>query len=104
MKQDVAEGFDGLQTFVNGSIPVVAYNVRKASKLDRILFTLLHELAHLLLKFGDIAEREKENLCHQFSGAMLLPEETIKAELGAHRRKLSTLELGNIKKQYGISM
>ena len=35
---------------------------------------------------------------------MLLPEKTIKAELGEHRNKLSTLELGNIKKQYGISM
>lgn len=104
VKLDVAEDFDGLQTFVNGNIPVVAYNVRKANKPDRIRFTLLHELAHLLLKFGDITEKEKETLCHQFSGAMLLPEETIKAELGAHRNKLSTLELGNIKKQYGISM
>jgi len=35
---------------------------------------------------------------------MLLPEATIKLELGAHRNKLSWLELGNIKKQYGISM
>jgi len=104
VKLDVAEDFDGLQTFVNGNIPVVAYNVRKANKPDRIRFTLLHELAHLLLKFDDITEREKENLCHQFSGAVLIPEVTIKAELGAHRNKLSTLELGNIKKQYGISM
>lgn len=104
VKLDVNEDFDGLQTFVNGDIPVVAYNVRKANKPDRIRFTLLHELAHLLLKFGDITERKKETLCHQFSGAILLPEETIKVELGAHRNKLSTLELGNIKKQYGISM
>lgn len=104
VKLDVAEDFDGLQTFVNGNIPVIAYNIRKANKPDRIRFTLLHELAHLLLKFGNLTEKEKETLCHQFSGAMLLPEETIKEELGAHRNKLSTLELGNIKKQYGISM
>lgn len=104
VKLDVAEDFDGLQTCVNGSIPVIAYNVRKANKPDRIRFTLLHELAHLLLKFGDISEKEKEDLCHQFSGAMLLPEKTIKSELGTHRNKLSILELGNIKKQYGISM
>lgn len=104
VKLDVDEDFDGLQTFVNGNIPVIAYNIRKANKKDRIRFTLLHELAHQLLKFGNITEHEKETLCHQFSGAMLLPEETIKTELGAHRNKLSTLELGNIKKQYGISM
>lgn len=104
IKLDVAEDFDGLQTFVNGSIPVVAYNARKTNKPDRIRFTLLHELAHLLLKFGNVSEREKETLCHEFAGAMLLPEEALKSELGEYRTKLSTLELGNIKKQYGISM
>jgi Zn-dependent peptidase ImmA (M78 family) len=61
-------------------------------------------LAHLLLTFGNITLKQKETLCYQFAGAMLLPEETIKAELGNHRNKLSLLELGNIKKQYGISM
>ncbi len=100
----VNDNFDGLQTRVNGTIPVVAYNANKINKPDRIRFTLLHELAHLLLKFGNISDRQKETLCHQFAGAMLLPEETIKAELGEHRNKLSSLELANIKKQYGISM
>lgn len=104
VKLDVDEDFDGLQTYVNLSIPVVAYNIKKANKPDRIRFTLLHELAHLLLRFGQIAEKEKESLCHQFAGAMLLPEEIIREELGLHRTKLSPQELGNIKKQYGISM
>ena len=104
VKLDVDDDFDGLQTYVNQTIPVVAYNIRKANKPDRIRFTLLHELAHLLLKFGEMSEKQKETLCHQFAGAMLLPEETIKAELGEHRNKLSVIELGNIKKQYGISM
>lgn len=104
VKLDVAEDFDGLQTWVNGNIPVVAYNKRKADKPDRVRFTLLHELGHLLLNFGKITDKQKETLCNQFAGAMLLPERTIKAELGDHRNKLSTLELGNIKKKYGISM
>ena len=104
IKLNVDEDFDGLQTYVNGNIPVIAYNSKKANKPDRIRFTILHELAHLLITFGDITEKQKETLCHQFAGAMLLPEETIKEELGKHRNKLSTLELANIKKQYGISM
>ena len=108
VKLNVAEDFDGLQTFVKYNndieLPVVAYNERKANKPDRIRFTLLHELAHLLLKFEDITARQRETLCHQFAGAMLLPEKTLKAELGNHRSKLSINELGNIKKQYGISM
>lgn len=100
----VNDDFDGLQTRVNDTIPVVAYNANKINKPDRIRFTLLHEMAHLFLKFGNITDRQKETLCHQFAGAMLLSEVAIKAELGEHRNKLSSLELANIKKQYGISM
>jgi Zn-dependent peptidase ImmA (M78 family) len=100
----VDEAFDGLQTLVNGKIPVIAYNAKKINKPDRIRFTLFHELAHLLLKFGELTERQKEVLCFQFAGAMLLPEVTVKAELGEHRNNLSALELANVKKQYGISM
>jgi Zn-dependent peptidase ImmA (M78 family) len=104
LKLNVDEDFDGLQTFVNGDIPVIAFNILKANKPDRIRFTLLHELAHLLLKFGNIIDREKENFCHKFAGAMLMPKETIIAELGQFRNKLSINELGKIKLQYGISM
>lgn len=104
VKLDVNDDFDGLQTWVNGSIPVLAYNVNKTNKTDRIRFTLLHELAHLLLKFGEMSEQQKEKLCHQFAGAMLLPAATLKTELGEHRNKISSLELANIKRQYGISM
>lgn len=101
---DADLAFDGLQTWVNETIPVVAYNGRKLQKSDRIRFTLLHELAHLLLGFGDVTDGQKEKLCHQFAGAMLLPEKTIKQELGDSRNRLYVPELGNIKKQYGISL
>lgn len=96
--------FDGMQTWVNKNIPVVAYNRNIAGKPDRIRFTLLHELGHLLLNFGDVTEHHKETLCHEFAGAMLLPDETIIDELGANRNRFSVPELGNVKKQYGISM
>lgn len=108
VKLDVSEDFEGLQTEViyndNIKIPVVAYNINKSNKPDRIRLTLLHELAHLLLKFDNVTHAQKEKLCFQFAGAMLLPDSTLKSELGNHRSKLSMNELGNIKKQYGISM
>lgn len=106
VKIDADLAFDGLQTWVNDSIPIVAYNSRNLDKHDRIRFTLLHELAHLLLgnSFGDITENQKETLCHQFAGSMLLPDIAIKAELGENRNRLLIPELGNIKKQYGISL
>lgn len=104
VKLDIATDFNGLHCVVNGTIPVIAYQVRKANDLDTIRTTLLYEVAHLILKFGNITEREKENLCQQFSEALLLPEKAIKTALGMHRTKLSTLELEHLKKRYGISM
>lgn len=104
VKIDADHSFDGLQTWVNGNIPVVAYNLQKLEKSDRIRFTLLHELAHLLLDFGDITDNQKETLCHQFAGAMLLPESTLREELGNSRSKILVQEVAAIKKQYGVSM
>lgn len=105
VKLNADGAFDGLQTFANGTIPVIAYNEGKLSKKDRIRFTLLHELAHLLLRFDEnLTHAQIEKLCNQFAGAMLLPESGIKYELGESRNRLSMNELGNIKKQYGISM
>lgn len=105
IKLDADGNFDGLQTMANTNIPVIAFNERQMNKKDRIRFTLLHELAHLLLSFDDrLTHKEIETLCHQFAGAMLLPESIIKIELGQFRNRLSINELGNIKKQYGISL
>lgn len=101
-----AEGmFDGLQTLVNDQIPVIAYNCKISDKPDRIRFTLLHELAHLLLNFSDnLAYSQKEKLCHQFAASMLLPKKALIQELGIKRNKISIQELGYIKKEYGISI
>jgi len=103
---DVSVAFNGLQTWVNGNIPVIAWNVNYNKKKDRIRFTLLHELGHLLFgdRFGDVSDKQKETLCHQFAGAMLLPESSLKTELGDHRNKIHFKELAHIKQHYGISM
>jgi Zn-dependent peptidase ImmA (M78 family)/DNA-binding XRE family transcriptional regulator len=101
---DADTNFNGMQTWANEAIPVVAFNRNLAGKPDRIRFTLLHELGHLLLTFGNVTTSQKETLCHQFAGAMLIPEDTLKQELGENRNKLSLQELGNVKRRYGISM
>lgn len=51
-----------------------------------------------------LTDHQIETLCHQFSRAMLFPDDTILEELGTNRKRLSIQELGNIKKQYRISM
>lgn len=98
------ESFDGMQTYVNGNIPVIAINTDKVKSADRKRFTALHELAHLLLPIKHLPERKKETYCHQFAGAFLLPAATAYKELGKGRSKLMIQELSMLKKQYGISI
>lgn len=96
--------FDGMQTWVNEKFPVIAINIEKVKSSDRIRFTILHELCHLLLKLKHLSEKQKEKFCHQFAAAMLLPAETAYKELGKKRNKMMIQELGALKKQYGISI
>lgn len=98
--------FDGLSTWVNGSIPVIGLNkvVKGNDDLDRYRFNALHELAHLFLDLQAFSEEEEEKLCHYFSGAMLLDKRSIEKELGLKRQNIALQELKAIKKQYGISM
>jgi len=103
---EAEDGFDGLQTWVNGKeTPVIVLNEAKfKSKRDRKRFTALHELAHLLLPFGDIDEKLEEKLCHRFASALLLPKKAVIKELGIKRNKISIHEFGFLKEQYGISI
>jgi len=98
------DGFDGMQTWLNQTIPVIVINKSKLKSADRIRFTVLHELAHLLLPLGNLSDRIKERYCNQFAAAMLIPKDAIQKELGISRKKLFIQELGELKKQYGISM
>jgi len=100
------DAFDGFSTWVNEKIPLIVLNKDKLQNtLDRKRLTALHELAHLLLSdLEDFEEKEKERLCHYFAAAMLVPEDTLKKELGGKRNRLSFRELGALKQQYGISM
>jgi Zn-dependent peptidase ImmA (M78 family)/DNA-binding XRE family transcriptional regulator len=99
------DSFDGMQAWVNGHIPVIAINKDKIKPPDRVRFTALHELCHLLLNdLSNHPEKKKEKLCQQFSAAMLLPEKTAFEELGKERKKIMIQELGLLKKQYGISI
>jgi len=102
---NAGNSFDGMQSWVNGNIPVIAINMDKNKSPDRIRFTIFHELCHLLIK--DLCNhtlKQREKFCHQFAGAMLIPGKTAKEELGMSRNKILIQELGLLKKQYGISI
>ncbi len=103
---DADEAFDGLSGWaVHGErrVPVVVVNQNYS--IERIRFTALHELGHLLLSFtSDLTGKEIERLCHCFAGAMLLPEPTLYSEVGTGRSHISLRELISVKIRYGISV
>lgn len=100
------DDFDGLQTNVlPHNSPIIVLNKLHLKSKDRIRFTALHELGHVLMILDSkLTEHEKERLCHAFAGAMLISKEAAIKEFGIKRQKISVQELGIVKKQYGISL
>jgi transcriptional regulator with XRE-family HTH domain/Zn-dependent peptidase ImmA (M78 family) len=97
-------GIQGLQTYVNNTIPVIAYAHNLGLNPCAVRAILLHELGHLLLPFGSISSLKKELMCQRFAEALLLPKNTIQHELGEQRSKVSLLELAALQAQYGLSL
>jgi Zn-dependent peptidase ImmA (M78 family)/DNA-binding XRE family transcriptional regulator len=101
------DGLEGVSAMVNGSIPVIVLNrgtAQRKKPLDRIRFTAMHELAHVILPLDNFTEKEREKFCHYFAAAMLLPKDIVAKEIGESRSKLMIQELGGLKLQYGISI
>jgi Zn-dependent peptidase ImmA (M78 family)/transcriptional regulator with XRE-family HTH domain len=97
------QAFDGFSGWGNSSIPIIVVN--RTLTLERKRFTLLHELAHLVLEFDKRLElRQRESLCHRFAGAMLIPEGVALRTLGPMRASLTMPELVALKEQNGISI
>jgi Zn-dependent peptidase ImmA (M78 family)/transcriptional regulator with XRE-family HTH domain len=91
-----------------GEIPFVILNRSLNADLCRKRFTLLHELAHLLLDFDGKPSKEEENLCHAFAGAVLVRADTLRREFfaasGKRVRSLTLRELVDFKEAHGISI
>lgn len=99
---DAPKAFDGFSGWADGR-PLIVVGRWLDSDLARKRFTLLHELAHLLLKFK-VKGRECEHFCHRFAGAMLIPRSVFVRELGGHRTRIAIQELLDMKARYGLSL
>ena len=96
------EAFDGLSG-IAGKEAFVAIGAGWPG--DRQRLTLAHELGHLVMQMpAKVSKSNAEKLCYRFAGALLLPAERIKAELGGRRHRLTFRELQDLKKEYGTSM
>ena len=104
---DEVDDIDGVSFIASKNIPVVIVNTRSKS-VERIRFTIIHELAHLLLKFDKdikIDNKSIEKFCHRFSSCFLIPSKKVKEMIGgSHRNYIAINELITIKEYYGISI
>jgi len=88
-------------------IPVIIININQehTREVTRKRFTILHELAHLLLIWGTHVDKQmEEKLCNRFASALLLPDGALKEYIGKDRTTISLEELKTIKQVYGISI
>jgi Zn-dependent peptidase ImmA (M78 family)/transcriptional regulator with XRE-family HTH domain len=97
-----ADGFSGLSAFESSSRSAFIAFQRRATDGARQRMDLAHELAHLVL--DPESEVKEEEFARRFAGALLLPAETVRAELGQRRSSLTFSELRALKVRYGVSM
>lgn len=98
---------DGVSIEVENGNPIVIVNIAD-KPLERIRFTVIHELAHTLLKFADAIKNDEkliEKLCHYFASCFLLPRQKLVELIGGKKRTYIKIdELIRIKEYYGISL
>lgn len=102
-----SDDFDGCAVYTKLGVPIVVVNTKNRT-IERARFTIIHELAHLFLIFGNqitLNERMIENLCHYFSSCFLIPSKILIKMIGGTKRSYITInELISIKELYGISI
>lgn len=104
---DEDDSIDGFSSISSNGVSLVVVNLRGRS-IERTRFTIIHELAHILLHFPEDVvsdHRLLERLCHCFASSFILPKEMlIKMIGGNHRTYINIKELIAIKEYYGISI
>ena len=95
---------DGLTARVrreDGSVASVVV-VNREDWGERQRFTLAHELGHMALEVAPRIDDEKA--AHRCAGAFLMPAETLRTEIGKHRKSMGWGELFELKRIFGVSV
>jgi Zn-dependent peptidase ImmA (M78 family) len=100
---DEDQNFEGLAMWVNQHIPVIVVNSNFTT--EKLRFTALHELGHILLNLDAFDVKDREKACHRFAGAMLFPRSCVYTEFGGlFRTRIHINELEAVNAFYGISL
>lgn len=103
-ENNLPEQILGLSTWVDNKYPLIILDTRKEkTTVERLRFTAVHELGHLLFKFPEDINEEK--LCNKFASLFLFPKQTFIHELCSPRRKeLYLEELIDLHETFGVSV
>lgn len=102
---DSDAAFSGMASEPSSSIKFMVVNTNSAIKIDRLRFTLMHELGHMIMEDIEFVSNDiKEKFANRFAGAIYIPKERIIKILGEKRKNISLHELMAIKKEYGLSI
>ena len=96
----------GMSTWADKKHPlmILDFNPEKSS-VEKLRFTAVHELAHLLLAFPVNAELDIEKRCNKFAGFFLFTRQALIEEMGGEKRDVLTLEeMIDLREVYGISI
>ena len=97
-------------SLIDEDVPVIV--LRRSDETSAKIFTLFHELAHLLLQEGGICDLEDsdishEKFCNHFSGAFLVPKEKLLnhsvVKANAKTREWSENLLRSIARDFNVS-
>ena len=97
---DAPQGWDGMSGYADGEHPFIV--VRRCDSSERMRFTLLHELGHLMMEV--VGAIDEELCCNQFANELLLSGERFRAMLGGVRHDILIRELIAIQQLYGVSV
>ncbi len=101
---DAEKEFDGISAIarnIENRIIACAVTSRREVAGERQRMNLAHELGHLVLTHE---ECDEEKTAFRFAGALLLPEESLKREIGEHRSNIHLPELLALKRRFKLSI
>ena len=101
---DLPDNVWGISAWANQTQPLILLDIRPGkTSVERLRFTVCHELGHLVLNID--SNNNTEKLCDKFASFFLLPKQTFIEEIGNERRdKLLLSEMIDIKEIYGVSV
>ena len=99
---EATDGFFGLTCQVaRGEKPPIRVIVRRSVNVERDRFTTAHELAHAFI--GECRNGKLEKAIDRCAGALLVPAEHFKKEIGTHRGMIAYDEVVRLKHLYAVS-